>query len=90
MLVLFVQIVISKSLLISCRIFEDVPWGRCDILANDSISILEVNGVEEGCLCTPTSALCYTAHHSNRPYLIYANKVLLLRFFESHRSQYND
>uniref|UniRef100_A0A0R3RYV6 Kinetochore-associated protein 1 n=1 Tax=Elaeophora elaphi TaxID=1147741 RepID=A0A0R3RYV6_9BILA len=69
--------ILSKGsvLLVPLRCIMDVPWGRCDILANDSISILEVNGVEEGCLCTPTSALCYTAHHSNRPYLIYANKA---------------
>uniref|UniRef100_A0A8R1TTY3 RCC1-like domain-containing protein n=1 Tax=Onchocerca volvulus TaxID=6282 RepID=A0A8R1TTY3_ONCVO len=65
----------GSVLLVSLRCILDVPWGRCDILANDSISIMEVNGVEEGCLCTPTSALCYTAHHSNRPYLIYANKA---------------
>lgn len=75
---------ISKLSIISFHIFEDVPWGRCDILTNDSISILEVDGVEEGCLCTPTSALCYTGHHSNRPYLIYANKVSRLYFSESH------
>ncbi|VBB32718.1 unnamed protein product, partial [Acanthocheilonema viteae] len=65
----------GSVLLVPLRCILDVPWGRCDILANDSISILEVNGVEEGCLCTPTSALCYTAYHLNRPYLIYANKA---------------
>ncbi|EJD76075.1 RCC1 and BTB domain-containing protein 2 [Loa loa] len=65
----------GSVLLVPLRCILDVPWGRCDILASDSISILEVNGVEEGCLCTPTSALCYIAHHSKRPYLIYANKA---------------
>ncbi|VIO87205.1 Uncharacterized protein BM_BM3167 [Brugia malayi] len=65
----------GSVLLVPLRCILDVPWGRCDILASDSVSILEVNGVEEGCLCTPTSALCYSGHHSNRPYLIYANKA---------------
>ncbi|KAM3725707.1 X-linked retinitis pigmentosa GTPase regulator [Dirofilaria immitis] len=65
----------GSVLLIPLRCILDVPWGKCDVLVNDSIAILEVDGVEEGCLCTPTSALCYTAHHSDRPYLIYANKA---------------
>ncbi|VDN03308.1 unnamed protein product [Thelazia callipaeda] len=53
----------------------DVPWGRCNILTKNAVSILEVSGVEEGCLCIPTSALCYNGLQSLRPYLIYANKA---------------
>lgn len=57
-------------------LFKDVPWGRCDILDGDKTSVLEVDGVEEGCLCTPTAALCFNAVITKRPFLIYANKVI--------------
>ncbi|KHN74126.1 X-linked retinitis pigmentosa GTPase regulator -like protein [Toxocara canis] len=65
----------GNVLLVPIKTLIDVPWGCEGIVADDSLVLIEVETNEGDCFRTPTSALCYNALYSKRPFLIYSNKA---------------
>uniref|UniRef100_A0A915ATI5 RCC1-like domain-containing protein n=2 Tax=Parascaris univalens TaxID=6257 RepID=A0A915ATI5_PARUN len=65
----------GNVLLIPIKMLLDVPWGCEGIIADNTLALIEVETNESDCFRTPTSALCYNALYSKRPFLIYSNKA---------------